>query len=1168
MQPMKRSIKVSLCVMAGSLIFLSVDRTEGAINEPPGCQAVSITTNPVSQTKCLGSSASFSVVATGSGPLIYRWQRNHSNLSDGGSVSGSTTPNLRLSGLVAGDSSYGYRVMVSNVCQGVSSHKISTDATLTVSTTSSLTASITGPDETCYGSTNTYTSGSGSGNSWSISGQGAIVGAANGQTLSVASSASGSYRLALTVISGSCTDSTTETATIIPAWATISGDSDVCAGSKNIYAGPTAPDLDYSWSISGQGTIIGATSDLSIFVLAGNSGSYTLSLSVSQDGHCSSIASNVVSIFDPVVIVTQPVSQVACAGGTATFSVAATGSSLTYQWQKTGVNLVDDSNISGANSATLTISHVTTNFPPGPAWLEIDPSNETSGVSYGTVIEGQTYQYFAEGCAVVSYYPVHDVTYKTSDPDGNQYLGYYDPDYGGSYICDTFWQRSIASSGFPCPGLVAYSLVGKVGGHCIQLGSRGSFVAPASGTLLLYFNGTGWYEEFGSWEAIISPDTMADNYDVVVTGSCGSETSIPAQLSLGSPTAAISGNATICSGQSTQIRAALTGTGPWKITWSDGVTQSNIMASPVTRLVSPTSNTPYSITNFADAYCTNSVSGSATVTVTSGGTVATPKFSPEGRAFLSSVTVTVSCATAWASIHYTTNGLMPTMNDPSITSGGVLALSQTKILRSRAFTNGYCASDIKGGLYQVGPHAVTGGNSGFQEPEVSFFVQTNGTVWAWGSNTSGQLGVDTSTGEDEDEHSPMFPMLVLSNVSALAAGSSHGLALDTTGSVWYLSEGFPYAPTLVAGLSNAVAAGAQEGFSEFNYSLVLESDGTVWAWGNADFGQLGLGYSGGYGSGVSTPTQALTPSGITAIAAGEVTSMALRSDGTVWVWGDYLGYFFGSGDSTGTPMQVSGLTNIVAIAEGREHGVALAQDGTVWTWGWDDQGQLGTGDSYVNSSNGWDPAQVPGLSNVVGIAAGDFHTVAVTAAGQVYTWGANLGYYYVWGVYNAGQLGTGSTSNYVSTPQLVPGLSGVKSVSASGNHTLAVASCGGVNVVWAWGDNSTGELGDGTTNNRATPVAVHFPFDSDSDGIPDWQECQLGLDPLNADQNHDGLLDGIDLAIGFNPGSGDVDADNNSNAFEITTGHNPFDPGSFPIGITNTVPVITLIEPANAVLIH
>jgi alpha-tubulin suppressor-like RCC1 family protein len=1105
MKPMKRRIKVGLRLMAGGLVLLVAGHVAMAINQPPGCQSVTIVTNPVSQIKCLGSSASFSVVATGSGPLLYQWQRNHVNLSDGGSVSGSTTPTLLLTGLVAGDSHSGYRVMVSNVCDGVSSGKIGNSATLTVTTSYSLTAAIAGPGETCFQSTNTYTSGAASGNSWSISGQGTIVGAANGQTVSVASRASGSYTLALTVISGSCTDSTTETVTIIPAWAAIYGPSEVCSLTQNIYAGPEAPDLDYNWSISGQGTIIGATSDQSIFVLAGMNGSYTLSLTVSEDGGCSSTASNTVSIYNSAVIVTQPVSQVACAGGTVTFSVGAVGSSLSYQWQKNGVNLTDDVNMSGASTAILTINNIgSLGSGNGPSVNNTVPAGSSIGVNFGSVIAGRTYAYQASGCVAGA----RNATV-WGDPGGNWY-------YLVNSSCALFQGKWVGGRGFTCPGFFAGSLVGKVGGYCVQLGTNGTFVAPASGTLTLYFNDDNYSDNSGSWNVIITPVDMGDTYDVVVTDSCNSQSSVPVTLTLASPAALVSGSATNCSSQSTQIRAALTGTPPWSVTWSDGVTQSNIMASPVMRSVSPTTTTSYTITNVADAYCTNSASGSAVITViSSGNTVATPTFSPEGRAYLTSLSVTVSCATVGASIHYTTNGLMPTLDDPAIASGSTIALSQTVILQARAFTNGYCGSAVKGGLYQIGPMVAAGGWNGF-------FVQTNGVAWGWGDNSQ-----DGILGRDSISLSGLTPVVVRSNISALAACQGHTVAIDNTNAaVWYWGDdsaadgnygtNATFAPTPVDSLSNVnVASVAGTSFSGFydDYSLVVKSDGTVWAWGDDTVDELGLGLNCSFGSCYSnSPAQTVGLSSITEVGASRWgVSIALRSDGAVWAWGMYSNRFFdpnaawGSGGCTGTPIQVIGLSNIVAIAVGSQHAVALNQDGTVWTWGWDSQGQLGTGDPFVNNSHGYAPAQVPGLSNVVSIAAGDSHSVAVTASGQVYTWGANAEYDPATDSYDIYViLGTGSTSNYVSTPQLVSGLGTVQSVNASGNQTLAVGNYRGVYVVWAWGDNTYSQLGNGTTSNAATPILVALPIDTDGDGMFDWQKYQLGVNPLNLYQNGDG----------------------------------------------------------------
>ena len=274
-------------------------------------------------------------------------------------------------------------------------------------------------------------------------------------------------------------------------------------------------------------------------------------------------------------------------------------------------------------------------------------------------------------------------------------------------------------------------------------------------------------------------------------------------------------------------------------------------------------------------------------------------------------------------------------------------------------------------------------------------------------------------------------------------------------------------------------------------------------------------------------------------------------------------------ESTGTPMQVSGLSNIVAIALGYEHGMALDQYGFVWTWGWDAGGQLGTGDSYVNDTNGWGPMQVPGLTNVVSIAAGDYHSVAITASGQVYTWGTNVDFNSWTQQSVKGQLGTGTTSNYVSTPQLVSGLSTVRSVSAGDAHTLALGTYFNVYLVWVWGDNTSFQLGTITNAYVTTPVLVQLPFQTDDDGLLDWQNYELGVNPTNSYQNGDGLLNGINVAIGFNAANTDLNSSGYSNAFDIISGDNPFDPSSFPDqSPTNTFPVITLIEPAGAVLVN
>src|SRR5579884_2980960 len=172
-------------------------------------------------------------------------------------------------------------------------------------------------------------------------------------------------------------------------------------------------------------------------------------------------------------------------------------------------------------------------------------------------------------------------------------------------------------------------------------------------------------------------------------------------------------------------------------------------------------------------------------------------------------------------------------------------------------------------------------------------------------------------------------------------------------------------PLLVNGLSGvvAMAAGGQ-------HSLALKSDGTVWAWGYNYYGQLGTGNTGS--PSMSSPAQVSGLSGVIAIAAGQYHSLALKADGTVWAWGsnndDQLGttasgscYTYSSGPCSATPVQVP-ITNVVAIAAGQYHNLALRSDGTVWAWGYNSDGELGTGNAGSPSAT---PARVLGLTKAV-----------------------------------------------------------------------------------------------------------------------------------------------------------------------------------------------------------
>jgi alpha-tubulin suppressor-like RCC1 family protein len=239
--------------------------------------------------------------------------------------------------------------------------------------------------------------------------------------------------------------------------------------------------------------------------------------------------------------------------------------------------------------------------------------------------------------------------------------------------------------------------------------------------------------------------------------------------------------------------------------------------------------------------------------------------------------------------------------------------------------------------------------------------------------------------------------------------------------------------------------------------VALKNDGTVWAWGNNGSGQLG---NGTFTTQSTAPVQVSGLAEITAVAAGSAHTVALKNDGTVWACGDNSYGQLGNVNTiySATPVPVSGITGVSSVAAGSAHTVALKSDGTAWTWGVNTFGQLGNGTNAVSST----PVSVSGLTGGGAVAAGSAHTVALKSDGTVWTWGVNT----------FGQLGNGTTTQSTIPVQVlqVSGFAGAASVAAGGYHSVAVKLSDG--TVWAWGNNSKGQLGNGTTTGSPTPVQV------------------------------------------------------------------------------------------------
>jgi len=223
----------------------------------------------------------------------------------------------------------------------------------------------------------------------------------------------------------------------------------------------------------------------------------------------------------------------------------------------------------------------------------------------------------------------------------------------------------------------------------------------------------------------------------------------------------------------------------------------------------------------------------------------------------------------------------------------------------------------------------------------SVALKSDGTVWAWGQDDEGQLGDGAATNRSTPVQVPG-----LDNITDITAN----LALASDGTVWSWGA----LTQKVAGLSDVTALA--EGLGHY---LALKSDSTVWAWGKNHDGQLGSGTMGGINN---TPAQVSGLSSVTAIGAGDHHSFAVKSDGTLWAWGENGYYQLGNNTATDhyTPVQVSGLSGITTAGGGYHHSIALKNDGTIWTWGDDKFAQLGHG---VFSTITYTPVQVRGAYN-------------------------------------------------------------------------------------------------------------------------------------------------------------------------------------------------------------
>ena len=333
-------------------------------------------------------------------------------------------------------------------------------------------------------------------------------------------------------------------------------------------------------------------------------------------------------------------------------------------------------------------------------------------------------------------------------------------------------------------------------------------------------------------------------------------------------------------------------------------------------------------------------------------------------------------------------------------------------------------------------------------------VKTDGTVWCWGLNTSGQLGDGTTTNRNR-------PVQVsgLTDVADVDNQSDFACALKTVGTVvCWGNGGFGQlgnggttnssTPVQVSGLS-----GVTQIATGYGHVCAVISNGTVSCWGWNIVHQLGDGTT-------TSRTTPISVSGITTateVRAGAWNSCALLANQTLTCWGDANG-FRGSAGSASTKSSPTGISGVTLLSKAHgQHMCAKLTDDSVKCWGYNDHGQIGD-NSQTNRNT---PVLISSLAGMIGMSSANHTTCALKSDGTPWCWG--------WGGF--GMLGTGNDADqYV--PAAVQGVTGVSQISSGYVHTCALLTD---STIKCWGRNQYGSLGNGTLTNSALAVSVMAP---------------------------------------------------------------------------------------------
>ena len=335
-----------------------------------------------------------------------------------------------------------------------------------------------------------------------------------------------------------------------------------------------------------------------------------------------------------------------------------------------------------------------------------------------------------------------------------------------------------------------------------------------------------------------------------------------------------------------------------------------------------------------------------------------------------------------------------------------------------------------------------------------------GNLWTWGNNANGELGTNDTT----IRCTPVTTFAGGANWKQVSRTSNHTVAIKTDGTLWAWGYNGTGELGTNGGGSKVTPVTTFAGGTNWKQSscgwfhtAAIKTDGTLWTWGSNGYGQLGTN-----GGSSNVPVQVFgNHTNWKQVSCGILETAAIKTDGTLWTWGRNPFGGLGTNDTTGraTPITTfAGGTNWKQITTGYNYITAIKTDGTLWTWGLNSVGQLGINDTTNRNT----PVQVFG-NHTNWKSVGDsinFSSIsmAIKTDGTLWTWGSN----------GSGQLGINDTTNRATPVTTFAGGTNWKSV-GGGNQTAAIKTDG---TLWTWGSNGYGQLGTNDTTSRSTPVTT------------------------------------------------------------------------------------------------